>query len=155
LTFSTVFIQVASGRRIGYPGSSNLAVCAMNKRIGLLLVVYSLLLAGLSYLVGHLIPGAGRATLIAGLAGGALCLIWGVRALAGGRGKVLPLLTLIPVSFAFLAQTLTIWGGGVQGGLTAPLVTTFLLVLSLAMLVRIAWSGLVFDVPKSEATKRA
>jgi hypothetical protein len=43
----------------------------MNKTIGLLLVIYSLLLAGLSYLVHHLAAGAARPTLIAGLVGGA------------------------------------------------------------------------------------
>ncbi len=34
------------------------------------------------------------------------------------------------------------------------MVTTLLRVLSLAMLLRIAWSGMVFDVPKGEATKQ-
>ena len=91
----------------------------MNKTIGLLLVVYSLLLAGLSYLVYHLAPGGTQPTLIAGLVGGALCLVWGVRALAGSGGKALPLLTLIPVSFTLLPQTFMSWSagsGGVQAG---------------------------------------
>ena len=122
----------------------------MNKTIGFLLVVYSLLLAGLSYLVYHLAPGVARPTLIAGLAGGALCLIWGVRALAGGGGKALPLLTLIPVAFTLLTQTGTSWSGG--GG-TVAVVITLLLVLSLGMLVRIAWSGMLFDVPAGGQTK--
>ena len=91
----------------------------MNKTIGLLLVVYSLLLAGCSYLVYHLAPVGTQPTLIAGLAGGALCLVWGVRALAGSGGKALPLLTLIPVSFTLLPQTFMGWSagsGGVQAG---------------------------------------
>ena len=128
----------------------------MNKTIGLLLVVFSLLLAGLSYLVYHLAPGVGRPTLITGLAGGALCLVWGVRALAGSGGKALPLLTLIPVNFALLPQTFMSWSGGsggVQVGRTVAAVTTLLLVLSMAMLVRIAWSGMVFDVPPAGQTK--
>ena len=90
----------------------------MNKTIGLLLVVYSLLLAGLSYLVYHLAPEVARPTLITGLVGGALCLVWGLRALAGSGGKALPLLTLIPVSFALLPQTFMGWSGG-SGGLQA------------------------------------
>ena len=125
----------------------------MNKTVGLLLVVYSLLLAGLSYLVYRLAPGATRPTLIAGLIGGSLCLVWGVRVLAGSGGKALPLLTLIPVSFVLLPQTFASWGGGVQAGGTVAGLITLLLVLSLGMLLRIAWSGMVFDVPKGGATK--
>jgi hypothetical protein len=128
----------------------------MNKTIGLLLVIYSLLLAGLSYLVHHLAAGAARPTLIAGLVGGALCLVWGFRALAGSGGKALPILTLIPVNFALLTQTFMGWAGGsggLQVGRTVAAVITLLLALSLGMLVRIAWSGMVFDVPAGGATK--
>ncbi len=128
----------------------------MNKTLGLLLVVYSLLLAGLSYLVYHLAPGETRPALIAGLAGGALCLIWGVRALAGGGGKALPLLTLIPVSFALLPQVFGSWSGGIGasgGGWTVAAILTVLLVLSVGMLVRIAWSGMVFDLPAGGSEK--
>ena len=130
----------------------------MNKTIGLLLVVYSLLLAGLSYLVQHLAPGAARPTLITGLAGGALCLVWGFRALAGSGGKALPLLTLSPVCFVLLTQAGTAWSGGsdgLQAGRTVAVVITLLLVLSMGMLVRIAWSGMLFDVPAADGTKDA
>jgi hypothetical protein len=128
----------------------------MNKTIGLLLVVYSLLLAGLSYLVHHLAPEVARPTLITGLVGGALCLVWGLRALAGGGGKALPILTLIPVNYALLTQTFMGWSGGsgeLQAGRTVAAVITLLLALSLGMLVRIAWSGMVFDVPPASQTK--
>jgi hypothetical protein len=130
----------------------------MNKTIGLLLVVYSLLVAGLSYLAYHLAPGVARPTLITGLVGGALCLVWGARALAGSGGKALPILTLIPVSFALLTQTFTAWtggSGGLQAGRTAAAVITLLLVLSMGMLLRIAWSGMVFDVPAAGPPKEA
>jgi hypothetical protein len=130
----------------------------MNKTIGLLLVVYSLLLAGLSYFVYHLAPGVARPTLITGLAGGALCLVWGFRALAGSGGKALPLLTLIPVNFALLPQTFMGWSGGSggsQAGRTVAVVITLLLVLSMGMLLRIAWSGILFDVPAAGLMKDA
>ena len=124
----------------------------MNKTLGLLLVGYSLLVAGLSYLVYHLAPGVARPTLITGLVGGGLCLVWGLRALAGSGGKALPLLTLIPVSFALLPQTVTSWSGASR---TVAMVTTLLLVLSVGMLVRIAWSGMLFDVPAAGPGKDA
>jgi len=128
----------------------------MNKTIGLFLVVYSLLLAGLSYFVYYLAPTVARTTLIAGLAGGVLCLVWGIRALAGSGGRGLPLLTLLPVSFVLLPQTFISWSGGgagLQAGRTVAVVTTLLLALSLGMLVRIAWSGLVFDLPPAGQKK--
>jgi hypothetical protein len=128
----------------------------MNKTIGLQLVIYSLLLAGLSYLVYQMALGVVRPTLITGLIGGALCLVWGVRALAGSGGKALPLLTLIPVCFVLLPQAFTSWSGGsggLQVGRTVAMVITFLLLLSLGMLVRIAWSGMVFDVQAANRPK--
>ena len=128
----------------------------MNKTIGFQLVVYSLLLAGLSYLTHHLAPALARPTLIAGLVGGVLCLVWGLRALAGGRGQALPILTLIPVSFVMLSQTVITWGGGSQevpGRQTAAVVITLLLVLSLGMLMRIAYAGLLFDVQPTSPTR--
>ena len=99
----------------------------MNKTLGLLLVGYSLLLVGLSCLVYHLAAAAGRPTLITGLVGGALCLVWGLRALAGSGGKALPLLTLIPVNYALMTQTFMGWSGeigGLQVGRTVAVVIT-------------------------------
>jgi hypothetical protein len=121
----------------------------MNKTIGFQLIVYSLLLAGLSYLTYHLAPSLARTTLIAGLAGGALSLIWGLRAVAGSRGKTLPGLTLIPICLAMLSQAVFFWAGEgqeVPGRRLAAAVTTVLVVLSVAMLMRIAYAGCELDV---------
>lgn len=120
----------------------------MNKNIGLQLVVYSLLLAGLGYLTHRLAPALGQPTLITGLAGGALCLVWGLRAVAGSRGKALPLLTLIPVSFVLLSQMVTGWLGGgeaLSGRRAAASVITIAFVMSMAMLMRIAYAGVVME----------
>lgn len=127
----------------------------MNRKIGLLLVVYGLLLAGLSYFAHHLAPQVALPTLIAGLAGGLLCLLWGIGALTGWKGKALPILTLIPVSFVLLTQTFTSWlgGGGFKAGPSAAGTITLLLLLSLGMLLRIAWSGVLFDMPRSSANE--
>ena len=120
----------------------------MNKTIGLQLVIYSLLLGGLSYLAHHLAPDLSRPTLITGVAGGALCLVWGLRAAAGSRGKALPLLTLIPISFVMLSQTVMTWGGGgqeVSGRRTAAIIITVLFALSIGMLMRIAYAGAALE----------
>jgi hypothetical protein len=121
----------------------------MNKTLGLHLVVYSVLLAGLSYLTYYLAPALARTTLIAGLAGGALSLIWGLRAIAGSRGKALAGLTLIPICLAMLSQAVLFWGDEGQempGRRLAAVVTTVLFVLSIAMLMRTAYAGVELDV---------
>ena len=53
----------------------------MNKSLGVKLVVYSVLLAGLSCVVHQLAPAIAQPTLITGLVGGVLCLIWGLLAI--------------------------------------------------------------------------
>ncbi len=127
----------------------------MNKTIGLQLIVYGLLLGGLSYLTHHLAPSIARLTLITGLVGAALCFIWGLRAVLGKRGKALPLLTLAAITFVMLSQTVMTWGGGqeVPGQRTAALVITVLFAFSIAMLVRIAYAGVVFDGQPASPTK--
>ena len=120
----------------------------MNKTIGLQLVIYSLLLAGLSFLSNHLAPSMARVTLNSGLVGAGFCLVWGLRSMLGKRGKALPLLTLAAISFVMLAQTVLTWGGGRQddpGRQTAALIISALFVLSMAMLTRILYVGMVFD----------
>jgi hypothetical protein len=115
----------------------------MNKTIGLQLIIYSLLLIGLSFVVYYLAPALARPTLVTGLIGGALCLVWGLLAMAGKRGRALPLLTLVPVNFALLSQTVLGWTGGSQevvGRRSAAVVITLLFVLSVGMLMRIAYA---------------
>jgi hypothetical protein len=119
----------------------------MNKTLGLQLVIYSLLLAGLSCFSHYLAPALARTTLIAGLAGGTLCLVWGLRSLKGNRSKVLPILTLVPVCFVLLSQTITGWassGEGMPNRRTAAAVITLLFAMTLGMLMRIAYAGVVF-----------
>jgi len=127
----------------------------MNKTLGFELIVYGVLLAGLSYLTHHLAPALARPTLIAGLAGGALCVLWGVLALLGSRRKVWAMLTLIPISFVMLSQTVTIWMEGTQdapGRRTAGVVITAMLVFSIGMLMMIAYAGAVFDGQPAKPT---
>ena len=137
-------------------GNSNRVIRAMDKTIGLQLVIYSLLLAGLSYLTHHLAPTLSRPTLIAGLVGAVLCLIWGLRGVLGKGGKALPVLTLIPISFVMLSQTVITWTGGgqeVPGRRAAAIVITALLVLSLGMLMRIAYAGGVVETRAANPMK--
>jgi lysylphosphatidylglycerol synthetase-like protein (DUF2156 family) len=120
----------------------------MKKAIGLQLVIYSVLLAAVSSPAYALAPALTRPTLYAGLAGGVLCLVWGIRAMMGNRGKALPILTLIVVSFVLLSQAVLGWGSGseaVSEHRSAAALITLLLLVSVGMLMRIAYAGVVFD----------
>ena len=123
----------------------------MNKTIGLQLIIFSLLLVGCSYLVHHFAPTLARPTLITGLVGGACCLVWGLRALGGSRGKALSILTLIPMAFVMLSQTVMAWGAGSQR--LAAVVISLLFALTMGMLMRIAYAGALFDVELANQTK--
>jgi hypothetical protein len=122
----------------------------MNKTLGLQLLVYSLLLAGVSFLAHHFAPNLARTTLITGLTGGTFCLVWGLRVMGGSRGKALPMITLVAVNFFLLSQMVMGWWGGgevTSGRRTAAAMITLLFALSLGMLMRIAYAGIVFDGP--------
>ena len=116
----------------------------MNKDLGFQLAVYGLLVVFLGYLAHYLSPATARITLITGLIGGILCLVWGIRAALGHCGKECALLTLIPMSFVMLSQAIICWAGQSQeisDKMTVAAVTTLILVLSVGMLIRIAYSG--------------
>jgi hypothetical protein len=119
----------------------------MNRRLGFQLVGYSLILAVLGFVSYRTAPSFAFNTLLTGLIGGAVCLIWGLRAIGGNPGKALVLLTLIPLDFVLLSQVVTGWFG-VAGASAdrhgAAAVITVMFVLSTGMLMRIAYAG-VFE----------
>jgi hypothetical protein len=126
----------------------------MNKTVGIQLASYSLLLVGLSCLVHHLAPTIARPTLITGLAGGALCLAWAARAVLGKRGKALSILTLMPIWFVLTEQAIMLPSGvSVPGERRAATVIALLGCLSMGMLVRIVWAGVVFGEQAPRPTK--
>ena len=127
----------------------------MNKALGVQLVIYSLLLASLSYVAYRLAPGSAEATLATSLIGGVLCLIWGVWAICGSRRKTWSILTLVPVAFLLLARTVIGWSGGTStmpGHEGVAAITTVLFLLSLAMLIRIAYAGVLGEGPAADRT---
>jgi peptidoglycan/LPS O-acetylase OafA/YrhL len=120
----------------------------MNKSLGSELIVYAVLLAVLGGLVHYLAPEVARPTLVTGLIGGALCLMWGVRVVWRRRGKALVILTLIPVSYVLLSQTILTWSGRSEGGpegRIVPILIAVMLMISVAMLIMIAYAGVTVD----------
>lgn len=117
----------------------------MNKAMGMQLLVFGVAVIGLSCLVFVLAKPLATTTLIAGLTGGALCLIAGIRAQLGITQKSLPLLTLIPLTIVLVSQTVMTWGAATpeipnRGIATATV--CLLTLLSYGMLMRVAYAGL-------------
>jgi hypothetical protein len=121
----------------------------MDKPVGLQLIIFSVLLAGLGSLIHYLAPAPARAVLIASLAGAGLCLLWGLRALRGHRGKTCAVLTLLPLSFVLLSQAVVVWVGssGAPGQRKVALLIALAFALAFAMLLRIAYAGVTFEGP--------
>ncbi|MGC8990617.1 MAG: hypothetical protein ACP5MD_10870 [Verrucomicrobiia bacterium] len=117
----------------------------MNKAVSIQLLCYSLLLVVLGLFANSLAAESTRPTLYAGVGGGVVCAGWAVWALAGKCGKILPVLTLVPVSFVLLSQMVNMWADEARKGpdyQRASIVITVLFAVSIAMLIRVAYSGL-------------
>ena len=102
------------------------------------LIAYGVVLAGLGFLLHQTAPVFGKVTFIAGLAGGGLCLLWGIAALAGLKGRSWSVLTAITVALVMLSQTVSAWmGSGSEdaGVLTVRLLVTAMMILSMGMIM--------------------
>jgi hypothetical protein len=125
----------------------------MNKSLGSELIVYSVLLAALSYLAYHMAPAVAGTTRVTGLVGGALCLVWGLLAVLGKRRKVFSVLTLIPVCYVLLGQAIMSWTGrneGDAGRRLVPVLIAVMFVISMGMLMAIAYHGTLYGQPPGQ-----
>jgi len=116
----------------------------MNKAIGVQLIGFGVASIGLGCLVYFLAGSLAMPTLIAGLAGGTLCFVAGIRAMRGATHKTLPLLTLIPLTIVLVSQAVMTWGAGspeIPARRLASLIVCVLLALSYLMLMRVAYAG--------------
>lgn len=130
----------------------------MNRSTGAQLIAYSLLLASLGLLTHQSAPTLSKLALPASLAGAVFCLGWGLRALLGNRGKALPILTLLPVTYIMLSQAVMAWGDGltqVPGRNQAVLTLAAMFALSVAMLIRIAYAGGTAPTPTNSPAQPA
>lgn len=132
----------------------------MNKAIGVQLIGFGVASIGLGCLVFFMARPLAMPTLIAGVVGGALCLLAGFRAVQGVTRKALPLLTLIPLTIILVAQTVLTWGAAspeIPGRRSASAVVCLLLALSYLMLMRVAYAGLTpvgpSDSPRDTSKK--
>lgn len=82
----------------------------MSKKMASVLIMYGGGLAGLGFLIQQVAPVLGKIAFMAGLAGGGLCLLWGLAALAGLiKGRSWAVLTAIPTAVVLLSQAVHVW----------------------------------------------
>jgi hypothetical protein len=102
-----------------------------------ILVAYGGLLAGLGFVLHQTAPKSGNVTFMAEFAGGGLCLLWGIAALAGLKGRVGAVLTTIALALILVSQTVPAWtdAAGEGRSFTGRLLVTALLLLTIGMLM--------------------
>jgi hypothetical protein len=112
----------------------------MSKKMASILIAYGVVLAGLGFLLHQTAPAFGKVTFIAGLAGGGLCLLWGIAALAGLKGRSWAVLTAIATALVLLSQTVPAWmgsGNEVAGAVTVRLLVTVMMLLAIGVLMHL------------------
>lgn len=81
----------------------------MSVEVAFDLVLCGALLGGLGFLAQHLQPDFQRATLFTGLAGGGLCVLWGVLGRRGTRCRGAAMVTLAAVACVLVRQAVRSW----------------------------------------------
>lgn len=108
----------------------------MNKKMAGILITYGAGLAGLGFVLQQATPAVGKIAAITGFTGGGLCLIWGIAALAGLKGRAWAVLTTIAVAFVLLSQTVHVWTSPSEttGSLAVRLLLTAMTLLTIGMI---------------------
>jgi hypothetical protein len=144
LPVSGTLLVACGGRRVVRLGKAKPILHTMNSKIALCVTTHGVALIVLALLIHRVAPEMARVTLITGLAGGALCALWGVLGLLGHRRRVGAVLTLIPVSLVLLPQVVSAWmdrGAGKSESLFASALMTVMLVASVGMLAYLLHAG--------------
>ena len=108
------------------------------------LVLCGVLLAGLSLLAQHLQPDFPRVSLLTGLVGGGLCVLWGVLGGRTARVRVGAMVTLAAVACVLVRQAVQSWEVSTRGtsnGRMVAALMTVLVVFSVGMLTNLAREG--------------
>jgi len=109
----------------------------MSKKMAGVIMAYGAVLAALGLAVRSVAPELARITSITGIAGGGLCVLWGLVALAGHKRRVWTVLTLIAVLAVVLSQTVQAWLASTDksGTVAGALLLTLILLLTVGMLL--------------------
>jgi hypothetical protein len=110
----------------------------MSKKMASILLIYGITLAALSLFIQQLAPPFAKVTLLAGIAGGALSVLWGILALAGHKGRAWASITMIAVTVVMLSQVVQAWLASTDAtstSLAGRLVLTLMLLMTFGLLL--------------------
>ncbi len=110
----------------------------MSKKMAGIVLAYGIVLAILSFAIQQFAPALARVIFVTGIVGGGLCVVWGIVALAGHKRRTWTVLTLIAMALILLSQVIPAWSaadGETSGSLKGALVLTFMMLLTVAMLI--------------------
>lgn len=108
------------------------------------LVLCGVSLAGLSLLAQHLQPTLPRVTLLTGLVGGGLCILWGVLGGRTARVRAGAMATLAAVACVLTRQAVQSWAASTEdasNGRMVAVLMTVLVAFSVGMLTNLAREG--------------
>lgn len=108
------------------------------------LVLCGVSLAGLSLLAQHLQPNFPRVTLLTGLVGGGLCILWGVLGGRTARVRAGAMATLAAVACVLVRQAVQSWAASTEdasNGRMVAVLMTVLVAFSVGMLTNLAREG--------------
>jgi hypothetical protein len=105
----------------------------MSKKMASILLAYGIALAALSLLIQQIAPAYAKLIGIIGIAGGGLSVLWGIVALTRHKRRAWAVLTMIPLTFLTLSQTIRGWVASIS--LTGQLVLTLMFVMTVGMLM--------------------
>jgi hypothetical protein len=110
----------------------------MSKKMASIIVAYGVTLAALSFLAQQSAPAFAKVTFFTGIAGGGLCVLWGIVAFAGYKRRTWAGLTMILVTVALLSQVVQVWLAATDEtsiNLTGRLVLTLMFLMTIGMLM--------------------
>ena len=108
----------------------------MSKKMASIILANGVVLAGLSIFIQQTAPAFAKVTLITAIAGGALCVVWSIVALAGHQRRTWAALTLIAVTVILLSQAVQAWVASSDAtNLPGRLVLTIMLLMTMGMLL--------------------
>jgi hypothetical protein len=116
----------------------------MSKKMATVIATYGVVLAALSLLIQQVAPAFAQLIVITGMAGGALCVLWGIIAFAGHKRRAWIVLTMMAVALVVLSQVVQAWfasTGAASTSLTGRLVLTLMLLMTVAMLMYVLHGG--------------
>jgi hypothetical protein len=107
----------------------------MSKKMASIILAYGIALAALGLFIQQTPSTFARVVFVTGIAGGGLCVLWGIAGFAGYKRRTGAVLTLIALTLVLLSQAVKAWLPSDAASLTGQLVPTLMFLATIGMLL--------------------